>query len=125
MIQTGFEVLCEAGYEPVNAYFECLHEMKLIVDLIYEGGFGKMRNSISNTAEYGDYYAGPRVITADTKKAMEEILRRIQSGEFADEFLADYKAGQPFLKENRQKAADHQIEAVGKELRGLMSWLQK
>lgn len=125
LIQTGFEVLCEAGYEPVNAYFECLHEMKLIVDLIYEGGFGKMRNSISNTAEYGDYYAGPRVITADTKKAMEEILRRIQSGEFADEFLADYKAGQPFLKENRQKAADHQIEAVGKELRGLMSWLQK
>lgn len=98
--------------------------MKLIVDLIYEGGFGKMRHSISNTAEYGDYYAGPRVITADTKKAMEEILRRIQSGEFADEFLADSKAGQPFLKKNREAAAEHGIEKVGSELRGLMSWLK-
>ena len=124
LVQAGFEVLTEAGYEPVNAYFECLHEMKLIVDLIYEGGFGKMRHSISNTAEYGDYYAGPRVITADTKKAMEEILRRIQSGEFADEFLADSKAGQPFLKKNREAAAEHGIEKVGSELRGLMSWLK-
>lgn len=124
LIKTGFEVLCEAGYEPVNAYFECLHEMKLIVDLIYEGGFGKMRHSISNTAEYGDYYAGPRVITADTKQAMKQILADIQSGKFANEFLADYKAGQPFLKNHRKAAAEHQIESVGSELRGLMSWLK-
>lgn len=96
LIQTGFEVLTEAGYEPVNAYFECLHEMKLIVDLIYEGGFQKMRNSISNTAEYGDYYAGPRVITPETKEAMKQILADIQSGKFADEFLADSKNGQKF-----------------------------
>ncbi|MDU1397982.1 MAG: NADP-dependent ketol-acid reductoisomerase [Veillonella parvula] len=124
LIKTGFEVLTEAGYEPVNAYFECLHEMKLIVDLIYEGGFQKMRHSISNTAEYGDYYAGPRVITADTKKAMEQILVDIQSGKFADEFLADSKNGQKFLKEHREAAANHPIEPVGAELRNLMSWLK-
>ena len=124
LIQTGFEVLTEAGYEPVNAYFECLHEMKLIVDLIYEGGFQKMRHSISNTAEYGDYHAGPRVITADTKKAMEQILADIQSGKFADEFLADSKNGQKFLKEHREAAANHPIEPVGAELRNLMSWLK-
>ena len=98
LIKTGFEVLTEAGYDPVNAYFECLHEMKLIVDLIYEGGFGKMRHSISNTAEYGDFLTGPKIVTADTKKAMKEVLADIQSGKFADEFLADSKAGQPFLK---------------------------
>ncbi|MDU4105058.1 MAG: ketol-acid reductoisomerase, partial [Veillonella sp.] len=124
LIKTGFEVLTEAGYEPVNAYFECLHEMKLIVDLIYEGGFQKMRHSISNTAEYGDYHAGPRVITADTKKAMEQILADIQSGKFADEFLADSKNGQKFLKEHREAAANHPIEPVGAELRNLMSWLK-
>jgi len=124
LIKTGFEVLTEAGYEPVNAYFECLHEMKLIVDLIYEGGFQKMRHSISNTAEYGDYHAGPRVITADTKKAMEQILADIQSGKFADEFLADSKNGQKFLKEHREAAAVHPIEPVGAELRNLMSWLK-
>ena len=98
LIKTGFEVLTEAGYDPVNAYFECLHEMKLIVDLIYEGGFGKMRHSISNTAEYGDFLAGPKVITSASKDAMKGILADIQSGKFADEFLADSKAGQPFLK---------------------------
>ena len=124
LIQTGFEVLTEAGYEPVNAYFECLHEMKLIVDLIYEGGFQKMRNSISNTAEYGDYYAGPRVITPETKEAMKQILADIQSGKFADEFLADSKNGQKFLKEYREAAAVHPIEPVGAELRNLMSWLK-
>jgi len=124
IFKTGFEVLTEAGYEPVNAYFECLHEMKLIVDLIYEGGFQKMRHSISNTAEYGDYHAGPRVITADTKKAMEQILADIQSGKFADEFLADSKNGQKFLKEHREAAANHPIEPVGAELRNLMSWLK-
>lgn len=124
LIKTGFEVLTEAGYEPVNAYFECLHEMKLIVDLIYEGGFAKMRHSISNTAEYGDYYAGPRVVTPETKKAMQSILADIQSGKFADEFLSDSKAGQPFLKAQREKAATHPIEPVGAELRNLMSWLK-
>ena len=124
LIKTGFEVLTEAGYDPVNAYFECLHEMKLIVDLIYEGGFGKMRHSISNTAEYGDFLTGPKIVTADTKKAMKEVLADIQSGKFADEFLADSKAGQPFLKAHREAASEHQLEKVGQELRQLMSWIK-
>ena len=124
LIKTGFEVLTEAGYDPVNAYFECLHEMKLIVDLIYEGGFGKMRHSISNTAEYGDFLAGPKVITSASKDAMKEILADIQSGKFADEFLADSKAGQPFLKAHREEASKHQIEKVGQELRKLMPWIK-
>ena len=124
LIKTGFEVLTEAGYDPVNAYFECLHEMKLIVDLIYEGGFGKMRHSISNTAEYGDFLAGPKVITSASKDAMKGILADIQSGKFADEFLADSKNGQKFLKEHREAAANHPIEPVGAELRNLMSWLK-
>ena len=124
LIKTGFEVLTEAGYDPVNAYFECLHEMKLIVDLIYEGGFGKMRHSISNTAEYGDFLAGPKVITSASKDAMKGILEDIQSGKFADEFLADSKAGQPFLKAHREEASKHQIEKVGQELRKLMPWIK-
>ena len=124
LIKTGFEVLTEAGYDPVNAYFECLHEMKLIVDLIYEGGFGKMRYSISNTAEYGDFLAGPKVITSASKDAMKGILADIQSGKFADEFLADSKAGQPFLKAHREEASKHQIEKVGQELRKLMPWIK-
>ena len=124
LIKTGFEVLTEAGYDPVNAYFECLHEMKLIVDLIYEGGLGKMRHSISNTAEYGDFLTGPKIVTADTKKAMKEVLADIQSGKFADEFLADSKAGQPFLKAHREAASEHQIEKVGQELRKLMPWIK-
>ena len=124
LIKTGFEVLTEAGYDPVNAYFECLHEMKLIVDLIYEGGLGKMRHSISNTAEYGDFLTGPKIVTADTKKAMKEVLADIQSGKFADEFLADSKAGQPFLKAHRKEASEHQIEKVGQELRKLMPWIK-
>ena len=124
LIKTGFEVLTEAGYDPVNAYFECLHEMKLIVDLIYEGGFGKMRHSISNTAEYGDFLAGPKVITSASKDAMKGILADIQSGKFADEFLADSKAGQPFLKAHREEASKHQIEKVGQELRKLMPWIK-
>ena len=125
LIKTGFEVLTEAGYDPVNAYFECLHEMKLIVDLIYEGGFGKMRHSISNTAEYGDFLAGPKVITSASKDAMKGILADIQSGKFADEFLADSKAGQPFLKEKRAEFANHGVEKVGAELRKLMPWIKK
>jgi len=124
LIKTGFEVLTEAGYDPVNAYFECLHEMKLIVDLIYEGGLGKMRHSISNTAEYGDFLTGPKIVTTDTKKAMKEVLADIQSGKFADEFLADSKAGQPFLKAHREAASEHQIEKVGQELRKLMPWIK-
>ena len=124
LIKTGFEVLTEAGYDPVNAYFECLHEMKLIVDLIYEGGFGKMRHSISNTAEYGDFLAGPKVITSASKDAMKGILADIHSGKFADEFLADSKAGQPFLKAHREEASKHQIEKVGQELRKLMPWIK-
>ena len=124
LIKTGFEVLTEAGYDPVNAYFECLHEMKLIVDLIYEGGLGKMRHSISNTAEYGDFLAGPKVITSASKDAMKGILADIQSGKFADEFLADSKAGQPFLKAHREEASKHQIEKVGQELRKLMPWIK-
>ena len=124
LIKNGFEALTEAGYDPVNAYFECLHEMKLIVDLIYEGGFGKMRHSISNTAEYGDFLAGPKVITSVSKDAMRNILADIQSGKFADEFLADSKAGQPFLKAHRKAASEHKIEEVGQELRKLMSWIK-
>ncbi len=124
LIKTGFEVLREAGYDPVNAYFECLHEMKLIVDLMYEGGMAKMRHSISNTAEYGDFLTGPKIITKETKEKMKEVLSDIQSGKFADEFLADSKAGQPFLKKKREEAKVHELELVGKELRNLMSWIK-
>lgn len=123
LMKVGFEVLTEAGYDPVNAYFECLHEMKLIIDLIYEGGLETMRKSISNTAEYGDYITGPKIITKETKEAMRGILKDIQTGKFADDFLADSKAGQPFLKEKRKETAKHEIEKVGAELRKLMSWL--
>lgn len=124
LIKSGFEVLREAGYDPVNAYFECLHEMKLIVDLMYEGGMAKMRHSISNTAEYGDFLTGPKIITAETKEKMREVLRDIQSGKFADEFLEDSRAGQPFLKKKREEAKAHELERVGTELRALMSWLK-
>lgn len=124
LIKVGFEVLTEAGYDPVNAYFECLHEMKLIVDLIYEGGLAKMRHSISNTAEFGDFVTGPKIITADTKEAMRGVLKDIQSGKFADDFLADSKAGQPFLKAKREETAKHEIEKVGAELRKLMPWIK-
>ena len=125
LMKTGFEVLVEAGYDPVNAYFECLHEMKLIVDLIYEGGFEKMRHSISNTAEYGDYITGPKIITSESKEAMRGVLKDIQTGKFANDFLDDYKAGQPFMKERRESFKEHEIEVVGRELRGLMSWIKK
>ena len=125
LMKVGFEVLTEAGYDPVNAYFECIHEMKLIVDLIYEGGLATMRNSISNTAEYGDYITGPKIITPATKEAMRGVLKDIQSGKFANDFLADYKAGQPFLKEKREEFANHGVEKVGAELRKLMPWIKK
>ncbi|MDR1567266.1 MAG: ketol-acid reductoisomerase [Streptococcaceae bacterium] len=123
LIEAGFEVLVEGGYTPELAYFEVLHEMKLIVDLIYEGGFDKMRKSISNTAEFGDYTAGPRVITAEVKENMRGILKDIQTGKFAKDFTDDYKAGFPKFKEYRKQAAGLQIEEVGAKLREMMPFV--
>ena len=124
LMQAGFETLCEAGYDPRNAYFECIHEMKLIVDLIYQSGFAGMRYSISNTAEYGDYITGPKIITEDTKKAMKKILSDIQDGTFAKDFLLDMSpAGrQVHFKAMRKKASEHPSEKVGEEIRKLYSW---
>ena len=124
LMQAGFETLCEAGYDPRNAYFECIHEMKLIVDLIYQSGFAGMRYSISNTAEYGDYITGPKIVTAETKKAMKQILSDIQDGSFAKEFLLDMSpAGrQVHFKAMRKLASEHPSEAVGEEVRKLYSW---
>ena len=125
LMQAGFETLVEAGYPPEMAYFECLHEMKLIVDLIYEGGMANMRYSISNTAEYGDYLTGPEIITAQTKAQMKKVLERIQSGEFTRQFIADSKAGAPKLKAWRKAGAEHQLEKTGAELRNLMPWIKQ
>ncbi|OUM98263.1 MAG: ketol-acid reductoisomerase [Paenibacillaceae bacterium ZCTH02-B3] len=125
LIKAGFETLVEAGYAPEMAYFECLHETKLIVDLIYEGGLAAMRNSISNTAEYGDYVSGPRIINEETKKEMKRILADIQSGKFAREFILENQAGRPVLTAMRRREAEHPIEQVGAQLRGLMHWLKK
>lgn len=125
LIQAGFETLVEAGYAPEMAYFECLHEVKLIVDLIYEGGFKKMRHSISDTAEYGDYVTGPRVITEKTKKAMKEVLTDIQDGTFARNFILENQANTPHFKAMRRIQSEHQIEKVGEELRAMMPWLKK
>ena len=124
LMQAGFETLCEAGYDPRNAYFECIHEMKLIVDLIYQSGFAGMRYSISNTAEYGDYITGPKIVTEDTKKAMKKILSDIQDGSFAKEFLLDMSpAGrQVHFKAMRKLAAEHPSEKVGAEVRKLYTW---
>ena len=123
LMQAGYETLVEAGYDPRNAYFECIHEMKLIVDLIYQSGFEGMRYSVSNTAEYGDYVTGPKVITEETKKAMKKVLADIQSGAFAKEFLADMAKGKDsnFLA-MRKEAAEHPAEVVGKDIRKLYSW---
>ncbi len=125
LIQAGFETLVEAGYAPEMAYFECLHETKLIVDLLYEGGIANMRYSISNTAEYGDIKTGPRIITEETKKEMKRVLADIQSGRFVKDFVLDNQAGQPELKASRKAAAAHQIEQVGGELRAMMPWIAK
>lgn len=125
LIQAGFDTLVAAGYQPEIAYFECLHEMKLIVDLMYEGGMATMRNSISNTAEYGDYQAGPRIITDETKVTMKQILTDIQSGAFAKGFVADSENGQKWLKEQRAEHAEAQIEQVGAELRSMFTWTKK
>ena len=123
LIQAGYETLVEAGYAPEMAYFECLHEVKLIVDLIYEGGLANMRYSISNTAEYGDYTRGPRVVTAETKAEMKRILADIQQGRFAREWVTECGAGQPSFKAMRRNAAAHDIEEVGERLRGMMPWI--
>jgi len=125
LIKAGFETLVEAGYQPELAYFECLHEVKLIVDLVVEGGLAKMRDSISNTAEYGDYTRGPRIVTEQTKAEMQKILSEIQSGQFAREFVLENQAGKPGFTALRRKEAEHKIEEVGKDLRAMFSWLKK
>lgn len=124
LIQTGFETLTEAGYQPESAYFEVLHELKLIVDLIYEGGLTHMREVVSDTAEYGDYYAGPQVINADTKKAMKALLGKIQDGSFAKEWIAENETGREKFMAMRQAGHDHDVERVGKTLRAMMPWLK-
>ena len=125
LVQAGFETLTEAGYAPEMAYFECLHELKLIVDLMYEGGIANMRYSISNTAEYGDLTRGPRVITGETKQEMRRILTEIQNGEFAREFILENHAGAATLKAKRRIGREHPIEQVGEKLRGMMSWINE
>jgi len=124
LVQAGFETLVEAGYAPEMAYFECLHELKLIVDLMYEGGIANMRYSISNTAEYGDLTRGPRIITDKTKREMKQILTEIQNGEFAREFILENQAGAATLKAKRRLGREHQIEEVGEKLRAMMSWIK-
>ena len=126
LMKAGFETLVEAGYEPEMAYFECIHEMKLIVDMIVEGGFANMRNSISNTAEYGDYHAGKKIIGKETRDNMKKVLDDIQSGAFASEFMQEFSGGRKiqFLT-TRRREAEHQLEKVGGELRSMMTWLKK
>ena len=125
LIKAGFETLVEAGYQPEVAYFECLHEVKLIVDLIVEGGLAKMRDSISNTAEYGDFTRGPRIVNDDTRAEMRKILHEIQTGQFAREFVLENQSGKPGFTAMRRREAEHPIEAVGKDLRAMFSWLKK
>jgi ketol-acid reductoisomerase len=125
LVQTGFEVLTEAGYAPEIAYFECLHELKLIVDLMYEGGIARMRYSVSDTAEFGDYTRGPRIINAAVKQEMKKILAEIRSGEFTRELIADDDAGRPAMTKYREQAAEHPIEITGKKLRDMMSWVDR
>ncbi|AWK86843.1 ketol-acid reductoisomerase [Azospirillum thermophilum] len=123
LIRAGYETLVEAGYAPEMAYFECLHEVKLIVDLMYEGGMANMRYSISNTAEYGDYRTGPRIITEETKKEMKRVLEDIQTGRFVRDWMLECKAGQPSFKAIRRRNAEHEIEKVGEKLRAMMPWI--
>jgi ketol-acid reductoisomerase len=125
LVKAGFETLVEAGYQPEIAYFECLHELKLIVDLIYEGGLEKMRWSVSETAEWGDYITGPKIITADTKAAMKQVLAEIQDGSFANTWIAEYKAGLPKYNEYKKADSEHLLETTGKKLRKLMSWVDE
>ena len=123
LVKAGFEVLVEAGYQPEMAYFECMHELKLIVDLFYQGGLNYMRYSVSNTAEYGDYCSGPRIITPETKQVMKKILAEIQNGEFARNWLLENRVNQPTFKATRRREQTHEIEVVGKQLRSMMSWI--
>ena len=125
LVKAGYETLVEAGYQPEMAYFECMHELKLIVDLFYQGGLNYMRYSISNTAEYGDYTRGPRVVTEETKAEMKKILDEIQSGEFARQWILENKAGAPSFKATRRREREHGVEQVGRELRKLMSWIDE
>lgn len=125
LMKTGFEVLVEAGYEPESAYFEVLHEMKLIIDLVNQGGLSYMRYSISDTAEYGDYVTGSRIITEDTKNEMRKVLKEVQDGTFAKNWILENKANRPFFNAKRRMEANHPIEVVGRELRKMMSWLKK
>ncbi len=124
LIKASFETLVEAGYAPEMAYFECLHELKLIVDLIYEGGIANMNYSISNNAEYGEYVTGPKIVTAETKKAMREVLTNIQTGEYAKQFILENRAGAPTLLSRRRLMGEHQIEIVGEKLRAMMPWIK-
>ncbi|HEY8692122.1 MAG TPA: ketol-acid reductoisomerase [Chloroflexota bacterium] len=124
LMQAGFETLVEAGYAPESAYFECIHEMKLIVDLIYEGGMSRMRYSISDTAEYGDYTRGPRIVTEETKKEMKRILNEIQTGAFAKEWITENQVGRPGFLALRKRGAESELERVGKELRSMMPWIK-
>ena len=123
LVKAGFETLVEAGYQPEMAYFECMHELKLIVDLFYQGGLNYMRYSVSNTAEYGDYTRGPRIVTDETRKEMKKILEEIQSGQFAREWILENKANAPAFKATRRRERSHPIEEVGRKLRRLMSWI--
>ena len=125
LIRAGFETLVEAGYAPEMAYFECLHEVKLIVDLIYEGGIANMNYSISNTAEWGEYVSGPRIITAETKAEMKRVLKDIQTGKFTSEWMQEYRAGLPRFKATRRSNDSHQIEEVGEKLRAMMPWIAR
>jgi len=125
LIRNGFETLVEAGYPPEMAYFECLHEVKLIVDLIYEGGIANMNYSISNTAEYGEYVSGPKIVDGETKSKMKKVLEKIQSGEFTREWIEEYKSGAKNFEAMRSKIDNHQIEKVGKDLRAMMPWISK
>ena len=124
LIKAGFETLVNAGYAPEMAYFECLHEMKLIVDLIYEGGIANMNYSISNNAEFGEYVTGPEVINDESRYAMEECLKNIQNGEYAKRFITEYKVGAPSMTARRRQNAEHQIEIVGAKLREMMPWIE-
>ncbi|MGE4052154.1 MAG: ketol-acid reductoisomerase [Piscinibacter sp.] len=125
LIKAGYETLVEAGYAPEMAYFECLHELKLIVDLIYEGGIANMNYSISNNAEYGEYVTGPRIVTEETKKVMKQVLKDIQTGEYAKSFILENRAGAPTLQSRRRLTAEHSIEQVGEKLRAMMPWIKK
>jgi len=125
LIKAGFETLTEAGYAPEMAYFECLHELKLIVDLIYEGGIANMNYSISNNAEYGEYVTGPKIVNDETKKAMRQALKDIQTGEYAKSFIVENRAGAPTLMSRRRLTAEHEIEVVGEKLRAMMPWIKK